>query len=133
MKPALVALAVLVLFVSCKTTPTEIPDDLSQAELVQRAQEASDSENWETSLAYYQAVLDRFPQDRAATVAAHYEMAFIEYKRGDTAAAIAGFEQMLGFYDFEVSALPQWPRVLGEKLLTKILAENAAETATAEE
>ena len=133
MKTALVLLSVLLLFIACESAPPEIPEGLSQAELVQRAQESADAENWETAIAYYRAVLERFPQDRAATVAAQYEIAFIEYKRGDLDAAKSGFEQLLGFYDFEAESLPQWPRVLGEKLLSQILAEQTELEATAEE
>lgn len=118
----LVGLALL----SCRTVPTEIPEDLTQAELVQLAQESADQENWDAALAYYQAVLDRFPQDRAATVAARYEMAFIEYKRGDLTEAQAGFEQVLGFYDFDSAGLPQWPRVLASRLLQDVLARREA-------
>ena len=137
MKRALLLLAVVVGFAACKTVPTEIPDDLSQAELIQLAQESADSENWEAALAYYQALLDRFPQDKGATVAAQYEMAFIEYKRGNVDEAQAGFERLLGLYDFEGNTLPQWPKILAARLLSEILAEstdqNAETAATAAE
>ena len=129
MKPATVLLLLLVLFMSCQTTPNEIPDGLSQAELVQLAQESADNESWDAAIAYYAAVLARFPQDRAASATAQYEIAFIEYKRGNTQAAVSGFEQLLGFYDFEGDSLPQWPRVLGEKLLAQIREEETESTA----
>ena len=137
MRRALLLLAVVVGFVACKTVPTEIPDNLSEAELIQLAQESADGENWEAALAYYQAVLDRFPQDKGVTVAAQYEMAFIEHKRGNVEAAQAGFEQLLGVYDFEGDTLPQWPKFLTERLLEEIRAElvdqNAESDATAAE
>ena len=125
---AVVALALL----SCRTVPTDIPEDLTQAELVQQAQEAADQENWAAALAYYQAVLDRFPADRVATVTAQYEMAFIEYKRGNTELAEAGFEQVIGVYDFESEGLPLWPRVLSERLLEEIAAEREEQSADPE-
>jgi len=137
MKRALLLLAVVVSISACKTVPTEIPDDLSEAELIQLAQESADSENWEAALAYYQAVLDRFPQDKGVTVTAQYEMAFIEYKRGDVETAQAGFERLLGVYDFQGDALPQWPRILAERLLEEIrtvsVDQNAESNATAAE
>lgn len=137
MKRALLLLAVVVGLAACKTVPTEIPDDFSEAELIQLAQESADSENWEAGLAYYQAVLDRFPQDKALTVAAQYEMAFIEYKRGNVEAAQAGFERLLGAYDFEGDILPQWPKILAERLLeemsTELANQNAEPDATAAE
>ena len=128
MKRVVLVLAVSLVILSCRTVRADIPDDLTQAELIQQAQEAADQENWEAALAYYQAVVDRFPQDRAATVAARYEMAFIEYKRGNLEAAEAGFEQVLGVYDFESEGLPQWPRVLSERLLEEIEADRNAQS-----
>mgnify|MGYP001051782180 CR=1 FL=1 len=121
---AVVALALL----SCQSVPTDIPEDLTQAELVQQAQESADQENWDAALAYYQAVLDRFPQDKVASVTAQYEMAFIEYKRGSTEVAEDGFQQVVAVYDFESESLPQWPRVLSERLLEKIASEREAQT-----
>lgn len=137
MKRILLLLVVVVSLAACKTVPTEIPDDLSEAELIQLAQESADGENWEAALAYYQAVLDRFPQNKGVTVAAQYEMAFIEYRRGNVEAAQAGFEQLLGVYDFEGDALPQWPKFLAERLLEEIQAksvdQNTESDATAAE
>ena len=129
MRRALLLLAVVVGFAACKTVPTEIPADLSEAELIQLAQESADSENWEAGLAYYQAVLDRFPQNKGVTAAVQYEMAFIEYKRGNLEAAQAGFERLLGLYDFEGDPLPQWPKILAERLLEEIAAESVDQTA----
>lgn len=118
---AIAALAAL-LIVGCATVPTEIAEDLSQAELIQLAQESADQENWEAAQAYYQAVLDRYSKDRAATATAIYEIAFIDYKRGDLAAAQSGFERLLGMYDFEGDVLPAWPRVIAERLMAEISA-----------
>ena len=108
---------------SCQTVPGEIPSDLSQAELIQLAQESSDQENWAAAIAYYTAIVDRFPQDRASTAVARYEIAFIELKRGDAAAAEAGLQELLGMYDFEAQLLPAWPRVLALRLLEDIAGE----------
>ena len=123
MKRAAVLLAIIALFAACKSVPTEIPDDLSKAELIQLAQESADSERWDAAIAYYQAVLDRYPQDRGATVTAQYEIAFIRYKEGKTEEAQALFEQLLGLYDFEGDTLPQWPRVLAERLVAEMTAD----------
>ena len=118
-----IALAALL---GCQTVPTEIPSDLTQAELIQRAQEAVDQENWEAALAYYSEIVERFPQDRAATATARYEIAFIEYKRDNLDTAQAKFQELIGMYDFEAETLPSWPRVLAERLLEKIAEERAA-------
>jgi outer membrane protein assembly factor BamD (BamD/ComL family) len=123
-------LAAVALF-GCQTVPTEIPDDLTQAELIQRAQESADQDNWDAALAYYEAIVDRYPEDRSATATARYEMAFIEYKRGDLDAAESGFEELIGMYDFESDAIPAWPRVLAVRLLEIIEDERRAESAPA--
>lgn len=121
----------LISLVSCQTVPTEIPEDLSQAELIQLAQEAADQDNSEAAIAYYQAIRDRYPQDRASVATASYEIAFIQYKQGDLEEARAGFEELLGLYDFEAESLPAWPGILAQKLLDEM--DEAAGTPTAEE
>jgi len=125
---SLIALAVVAL-AACQTVPTEIDEDLTQAELIQRAQEAADQENWEAAIAYYEAIADRFPDDRTAVATARYEIAFIEYKRGNLEAAETGFTELLAMYDFQGAQLPSWPRVLANKLLEEIRAEGADESA----
>jgi len=134
MKQSLIVLAVVALL-GCQTVPTEIPEDLTQAELIQQAQESADQENWDAALAYYTAIVDRFPQDRAATASARYEMAFIQYKQGNLEEAEAGFLELIGMYDFEAESLPAWPRVLARRVLEEIEEEQDTETpaATAEE
>ena len=131
MKRPLVLLAAALALLGCATVPTEIPEDLSQAELIQLAQESADQENWEAAQAYYQAVLDRFSKDRVATVTAIYEIAFIDYKRGDLDEAHRGFERLLGMYDFEGDVLPAWPRVLSERLMAEIDTGSAEQAADA--
>ena len=130
MKRAALLLATVAILAACKSVPTDIPDDLSQAELIQLAQESADSESWDAAIAYYQAVIDRFPQDPNAAVTAQYEMGFIEYKRGNSAEAADIFEQILALYDFEKDDLPQWPRILSARLYAELTAETET---TAEE
>jgi len=130
---SLIAVAAVVLL-GCQTVPTEIPEDLTQAELIQLAQEATDQENWEAAQAYYAAMVDRYPNDRAAIATARYEIAFIDYKRGDFDEAERRFEELLGMYDFERDELPAWPRVLANRVLDEMEAERqrAAEEAAAD-
>ena len=125
MRYLILLIGALVLLFSCQSVPTEIPEDLTQAELIQYAQESADLENWDAAIAYYSAILERFPQDRAGSATALYEIAFIHFKRGDLEEARDGFEQLLAMYDFEEHLLPQWPRTLAEKLLADIDAAEA--------
>lgn len=132
MKRLLYLLPILLL-AACQTAPEEIPDDLSQAELIQLAQESSEMENWAAARAYYQAIIDRFQGDRASVAVARYELGFVEYQRGDFDAARAEFDTLLGMYDFQENQLPAWPRVLGEVIIERMEDEAADADATAEE
>lgn len=111
---------VAIVLIGCRTVPTDIPEDLSQAELIQLAQDATDQENWEAAEAYYQAIVDRYPNDRPGVATARYEIAFIAYKRDDLDEAEALFAELLGMYDFEGDVLPAWPRVLANRVLEEI-------------
>ena len=122
MRYLILLIGALALLFSCQSVPTEIPVDLTQAELIQYAQEAADQENWDAAIAYYSAILERFPQDRPGSATALYEISFIRFKKGDLDEAREGFEQLLGMYDFEENLLPQWPRTLAEKLLAEMEA-----------
>jgi outer membrane protein assembly factor BamD (BamD/ComL family) len=119
--PLLIIAGAIAVFTACQTAPPEIPDDLEPAEYFQRAQEAVDGNRYETALAYYRAVIDRFPDDPATQVAAEYEIAFINYKMGNPERATKLFEELLARYEeADSQQLPQWPRVLASKVLERI-------------
>ena len=110
----------LIAITACQTVPTEIPDDLTQAELIQLAQDSADQENWDAAIAYYEAIRSRFSEDLASSVVSQYEIAFIEYKRGNPDAARQGFQVLVEEYETNGAALPAWPLILAEKLLAEI-------------
>ncbi|GAB4221577.1 MAG: hypothetical protein Kow009_11480 [Spirochaetales bacterium] len=88
----------------------------------QRAQEESDNYRWDNALLYYETFLERYPNDLPNVLAARYEIAFIHYKKGQYAEAKKLFEELLETYkqfDNPLS-VPQWPKVLAEKVLKKI-------------
>ncbi len=128
--PVLLALLAGILLAACESVPRKIPDGLTQAEFFQRAQEAADNNNWRTSLLYYQTFIDRYPTDRSNVAAARYEIAFIHYKLGMYAQSKTEFEGLLNEYKGpNADQLPEWPKVLGEKILAKVdahLGEKAA-------
>jgi TolA-binding protein len=120
----LAAACVLGLFaaVSCRTTPEPVPQDLLPSEIFQRAQEAVvERSDYDTALAYYQAFLERFPEDFQRIVEAEYEIAFIYYKKRDYQTAERLFRALLERYEAEGGELlPRWPQVLSQKLLEEI-------------
>lgn len=129
---ASLVLMFLMLFFGCAGGPDEIPEDMDPEELFQRAQEAVvDYEDYKTALRYYEAFLERYPDDQQNRVIAQYEIAFIYYKMEKYDAAEERFQELLSEYQGEaVRVLPQWPKALSEKLLTRI-AEIKAKRAEA--
>lgn len=120
-------IATIALLTGCQTAPEEIPEDLEPAEYFQRAQEAVDSKQYETALAYYEAVVERYPDDPATQVQAQYEIAFITYKMGNGERAVELFNELLARYEeSDAGTLPQWPRVLAEKVRDNIQAQATA-------
>ncbi|MCL2472438.1 MAG: hypothetical protein FWF26_02065 [Treponema sp.] len=114
-------LVTVVLAVSCASKPVVIPDDLTVAEIIQRAQEASDRNRYSVSLQYYEAIIDRFPTDIDSICAAEYEIAFIHYKQKKYDIAKVEFNQLLGRYDTpDEELLPAQFKILAQKILSKI-------------
>ena len=112
------------LLAGCASGPVVIDEGLEPSELIQRAQEASDKNRTAVAIQYYQAILDRYPDDRYATCAARYEIAFIQFKQKNFEEAKKGFEELLALYEGpDAALLPAQFRVLGEKILAKILTE----------
>ncbi len=107
---------------SCSSTPPVIPEGLTPMQFFQRAQEESDNYRWDNALIYYRTFLERYPNDLPNVLAARYEIAFILYKKEQYAESKKLFEELLDTYKkFENPlSVPQWPKVLAEKVLRKI-------------
>jgi outer membrane protein assembly factor BamD (BamD/ComL family) len=111
----------VLLFVSCASGAVEIADNLTPAELIQRAQEASDRNRYNHSLQYYQAIIDRFPDNIDIICAAEYEIAFIHYKQKKYEDAKAEFNVLLTRYDSpDEELLPQQFKRLALIVLERI-------------
>ncbi len=112
------------LLVSCSSTPVTVPEGLTPMELVQRAQDATDKNQYHAAIQYYQAILDRYPDDEEMVCAAEYEIAFIKYKQHRYAEARAGFTALLERYtQVDAEFLPAQYKILAEKVLAKIELE----------
>jgi len=124
---AFLAAACAAILGSCASAPAEIPADLSAQVLVQRAQEASDKYDYDTAVAYYGALKERYGSDPAQLCTADYEIAFIAYKQDRFAEARAGLEALIARYGQEgAAALPQHYKILAEKVLKEIEAKAKA-------
>ena len=78
---ALLVLTVTLCFIACASGGPNIPETLSSAELIQRAQEASDHNRYKTALYYYETLLERNQTNIDLVCTAEYEIAFIHYKQ----------------------------------------------------
>jgi len=118
---AITVFIVTILTVSCATKPIVIPDNLTAAELIQRAQEASDRNRYNVSLQYYETILYRFPYDIDSVCAAEYEIAFIHYKQKKYDIAKVEFANLLERYNTPDEALlpPQF-KILSLRILSNI-------------
>ncbi|MDR3138635.1 MAG: hypothetical protein LBT95_03060 [Treponema sp.] len=89
----------IALIPGCVSTPEDIPVELSPEELIQRGQEASDRNHYDTALQFYEAVLERFAGNIDSVCAAEYEIAFIHYKQKKFETAKNEFNALLARYD----------------------------------
>jgi len=120
--------ALIITAVSCASSgPVEIPEGMTTAELIQRGQEASDRNRYAVSLQFYQAVLERFPDDIASVIAAEYEIAFIHYKQKNYELAKTEFNRLLARYNTpDQELLPPQFKILSNIVLGKIAEIEAA-------
>jgi len=117
----------MVLMVSCATRQAVIPENLTPAELIQRAREASDRYRYSVALQHYETLIERFPFDIDNVIAAEYEMAFIHFRQRRYDLARIGFTNLLQRYNApDAELLPPQFRVLSERLLTIIDEREAA-------
>ena len=120
--PVIILIASLSLFVSCQTQPKTIPSNLTPAEYFQRAQDASENENYKLAMRYYRKFQEVYPNNLEKNLWAEYEIAFLYHKMGDNKTAIKLFDKLIAKYKTkEAKNWPQAPRILAEKVKENIL------------
>jgi outer membrane protein assembly factor BamD (BamD/ComL family) len=106
---------------ACGSSPINISYDLSPAELIQRAQEASDRNRYNTALQYYQALYDRNRSNIDLVITSEYEIAFIHYKQKKYRQSREEFNSLLEYYNSpDAELLPQQYKVLSNIVLQRI-------------
>lgn len=109
------------LLFACASDRNVIPQDLTPGNLVQKAQEEADNNNYNRAALFYNAILERFPDDRAAVCGAQYEIAFIYYKQKKYDEAEQEFNVLLDRYgDSDGDLLPQKYYILSNIVLENI-------------
>ena len=110
-----------VFFSSCVTRPEKIPPELSPAELIQLAQEASDHNRYNTALQYYQVLLSRYSHVIDLVCTGEYEIAFIHYKQKKYSQARSELNALLERYNSpDEELLPQQFKRLANIVLDSI-------------
>ncbi|MCL2244235.1 MAG: hypothetical protein FWC03_07180 [Treponema sp.] len=94
----LAALIMVFLFSACATTVI-ISENLSPAELIQRAQEASDRNRYSVAMQYYEALYQRNQTNLDLIITSEYEIAFIYYKQKKYDMAREKLGQVLEYYN----------------------------------
>jgi tetratricopeptide (TPR) repeat protein len=106
---------------ACGTSPINISYDLSPAELIQRAQEASDRNSYNVAMQYYQALYDRNRNNIDLVITSEYEIAFIHYKQKKYQQSREELTALLEYYNSpDAELLPQQFKVLANIVLKRI-------------
>ena len=121
LKPRIfLTLGIVLLFSACAST-ANISEDLSPAELIQRAQEASDHNRYNMALQYYEALHERNRNNIDLVITAEYEIANIHYKQKKYQQSRQEFSAVLEYYNTPDEELfPQHFKRLAQIGLEKI-------------
>ena len=120
MKRLLLTLTIVLLFSACRTT-VNIRDDMSPAEIIQRAHEAMDRNRYNIAIQYYEALYDRNRDNIDLVITAEYHIAHIHYKQRRFDEAREGMIGVLAYYySPDAILLPQHFQRLAEIVLELI-------------
>jgi outer membrane protein assembly factor BamD (BamD/ComL family) len=118
MKRLFIPLTLALLFSACAST---IIEDLSPAELIQRANEAMDRNRYKVAIQYYEALYDRNQSNIDLVITAEYHIAFIHYKQGKYEQAREELNAVLEYYNTpDEELLPQHFKRLSQIVLKTI-------------
>ena len=95
-------LAIIILLISlvaCKTVPTEVDPNITEAELLQLAQTEIDNNNPEAARFYYEKMIVMFGTNYNSLVIAEYELAHLDVKEGKVHEAKPILERVISYYD----------------------------------
>jgi outer membrane protein assembly factor BamD (BamD/ComL family) len=112
----------LALLVSCATQSRTLPDQLTAAEIFQRAQDAADRGDYKLGITFYEACQQRYPDDKDHKVWAAYEIAFLYHKMGKNDTAAGLIDALLTEYSNQGDSVPPAPLLLSQKLKERLAA-----------
>jgi len=120
MKRILFPLAIALLFSACAST-VKIGEELSPAEIIQRANEAMDRNRYNVAKQYYEALRERNQSNIDFVITAEYHIAFIHYKQKRYEQARSELNAVLAYYNEPDAELyPQHFKRLSEIVINTI-------------
>ena len=120
-RPLILAAFAFVLLFSACTSTINISEELSPAELIQRAQEASDKNRYSAALQYYHALSERNRSNIDLVITSEYEIAFIHYKQKKYQQAKNELTDVLEYYNTpDEEFLPQHYKKLSKIVIDRI-------------
>ena len=123
---SLIFTAVLALS-SCRSLP-EIPTDLTQAQLIQKGQNAFSAGDYKLAEHYYQTSIQRYGNNTENYIESKYELGHLYIKTKDYDKAQEAFEEILELYEYAaIGDLPASYKKLAEIGMNKIPAKKEAQ------
>jgi len=121
-KKTILLLTLLPLLMVCKTTLPTVAQELTPAQIFQKAQEASDDQKYALAMYYYRTFQERYPDELERNLWAEYEIALLYAKLGKRELAITHFNSLLQRYatDAEAASYPPAPKILAEKVKARL-------------
>lgn len=95
----LLAAAAILLFTSCQSVPTDVPEDLTRRDLIQLAQDSYEAGNIAASEYYYDVIIGRFGDDPSSRVMAQFEIAHLQIKEKNYRKAQPLLEEIIATFD----------------------------------
>lgn len=112
-----------ILFVSCKTAPIVLDDELTAPQIIQLGYEAYNRQDLSNAERCYNEVINRFGDEIAYYVEARYELGRLALQKKDYDKAEASFQEIIDLYvNTEIGTIPPAYRKLSEISLSQIPA-----------
>lgn len=109
---------------SCKSLP-EIPNDMTQAQLIQKGQNAFSAGDYKVAEYYYQTSIQRYGNNTESYIESKYELGHLYLKTKDYDKAEEAFNEILELYDYAAAGdLPASYKKLANIGLGKIPKKN---------
>lgn len=99
LKKIIVSIAIAALFSACSTVPKDIPEELTAQELIQKGQTEFENGRYKASLAYYNAVAERYADSPPVYLEASYEIGHLYMKQKKYSKAEPILREIIAIYE----------------------------------